>query len=467
MNFVGTVVMIGWIPVVILLFMSQPYRRAVLYAYLAAWLFLPPRMVYFLPGLPDYTKMSATTMGVLLATAIFDMDRLVRFRPRWFDLPMALWCIAPMFSSITNGLGAYDGASESFALVISWGAPYLVGRLYFNSFEGVREVAMAILIGGLIYVPLCLFEAKMSPQLHNWVYGYHQHNWLDTMRMGGWRPTVFMQHGLAVGLWMVMATTLGIWLATSRCLRSIAGVPPWLYMTLLVVTTLFCRSMIALGLMLLVLGILAMLRYPYTQWRPIVLIAIVIAPFYMFVRTTDIVPKEDILAPIRMLAGPERTYSIKTRLNSEGPMTQHAMAKPMFGHGGHGRFMPKIKGGLVNDMWVIPDAMWTIKFAKHGLYGLFTMTAALLLPIFLLWRNLPPSLWTDPRYAYAAALAAVLLLFTYDCLLNAMENPVVLLASGALCGFAGQTLPAAKRKRTRRYRRVTRPANLPEAAPDA
>ena len=142
MNFVGTVVMIGWIPVVILLFMSQPYRRAVLYAYLAAWLFLPPRMVYFLPGLPDYTKMSATTMGVLLATAIFDMDRLVRFRPRWFDLPMVLWCIAPMFSSITNGLGAYDGASESFALVISWGAPYLVGRLYFNSFEGVREAAV-------------------------------------------------------------------------------------------------------------------------------------------------------------------------------------------------------------------------------------------------------------------------------------------------------------------------------------
>ena len=32
-----------------------------------------------------------------------------------------------------------------------------------------------LLIGGLIYIPFCLFEIKMSPQLHKWVYGYHQH----------------------------------------------------------------------------------------------------------------------------------------------------------------------------------------------------------------------------------------------------------------------------------------------------
>ena len=57
-------------------------------------------------------------------------------------------------------------------------------------------------LGGLIYVPLCLFEVRMSPQLHNMVYGFAQHSFGQTVRGGGWRPMVFMQHGLAVGLFM-------------------------------------------------------------------------------------------------------------------------------------------------------------------------------------------------------------------------------------------------------------------------
>ena len=48
---------------------------AVIAAFLIAWLFLP--MAGFrLAGLPDYTKMSATTLGVLMGAALFDADRL-------------------------------------------------------------------------------------------------------------------------------------------------------------------------------------------------------------------------------------------------------------------------------------------------------------------------------------------------------------------------------------------------------
>ena len=61
-----------------------------------------------------------------------------------------------------------------------------------------RTLLISIFIGGLLYVPLCLFEIRMSPQLHKLVYGFHQHIFAQTFRFEGWRPTVFLQHGLAV-----------------------------------------------------------------------------------------------------------------------------------------------------------------------------------------------------------------------------------------------------------------------------
>ena len=71
----------------LLLFMLLPPRRAVLTAFLFAWLFLP-MAGYRMPGiLPDYTKMSATIMGVMLGALIFDTNRLLSFRLRIWDLP--------------------------------------------------------------------------------------------------------------------------------------------------------------------------------------------------------------------------------------------------------------------------------------------------------------------------------------------------------------------------------------------
>src|SRR3712207_5078886 len=110
MQFLVTLALFGWIPVVFLLFALLPPRRAVIAAFLLAWLFLP--MAGFkIAGLPDYTKMSATCFGVLLASAVFDPDRLLSFRFSWVDLPAAVFCTSPFVTSVVNGLGMYDGMS--------------------------------------------------------------------------------------------------------------------------------------------------------------------------------------------------------------------------------------------------------------------------------------------------------------------------------------------------------------------
>src|SRR3954465_11305229 len=98
MGFLVPLTMFGWIPVVIYLFMVLPPRRAVIAAFLVAWLFLP-MAGYKVTGLPDYTKMSATVFGVVLAASIFDPERLLRFRPHWVDIPAVVFCFSPFITS--------------------------------------------------------------------------------------------------------------------------------------------------------------------------------------------------------------------------------------------------------------------------------------------------------------------------------------------------------------------------------
>src|SRR4051812_37998865 len=120
MSFLVPLTLFGWIPFVLFLFVLFPPRMAVISSFLLAWLFLP-MAGYGVPGLPDYTKMSATVIGVLMGAALFDTERLLSFRPRWVDIPMAIFCFCPIFSSTLNGLGVYDGLAEIVRQMILWG----------------------------------------------------------------------------------------------------------------------------------------------------------------------------------------------------------------------------------------------------------------------------------------------------------------------------------------------------------
>ncbi len=57
------VALFGWVPLVLVLFAVLPPRRAVIFSFLIAWLFLPMSHLK-LDGIPDYNKMSAACFGV-------------------------------------------------------------------------------------------------------------------------------------------------------------------------------------------------------------------------------------------------------------------------------------------------------------------------------------------------------------------------------------------------------------------
>ena len=419
----------GWIPVVLLFFAVLPARRAVIVAFLASWLFLPVAG-YSLPGLPDYTKMTATSYGVMLGVVLFDSGRVMRFRFSWIDLPMLVWCLSPFASSISNGLGPYDGLSGVMSVTIKWGVPYLIGRLYFSDIEGLRELAIGVFVGGLIYVPFCLYEIRFSPQLHKLVYGFFPHRSFNAHRWGGYRPFVFMNEGLALGMWMTAASLVGFWLWWTKSLRTVGHMPTAMLFPILLVTTIFCKASGALLLLAAGIGVLLLTRWTRTK---VFLMCLILMPIgYLVVRSTGDRSGQAIVEMSKMMSN-ERAGSLQFRLDHEDLLAAKAWERPVFGWGGWGR--NRVYNDRDKDI-TITDGMWIIAFGQRGLVGLVALYGVFLLPsIVLVWR-VPAMKWSLPAFASVGAFAVFLILFSIDQLLNAMPNPVFVVCAGGLGGFA-------------------------------
>jgi len=432
-----SIALLGWIPLVLVLFALFPPRRAAIISFLAAWLFLPVGRFPYI-GLHD--KMTVTCAGVLLGTLIFGASRLRSFRPWLGDLPMLVWCLCPFVSSMTNGLGLYDAFSATYYNFVTWGAPYFIGRLYFADREGLRELAVGIFVGGLIYVPLCLWEIRMSPQLHRMVYGYQQHRFEQTLRFGGWRPMVFMQHGLMVAMWMSAASLTGIWLWTTGALKSLRRVPvAWLFPPLLV-TAVLCKSVGAL--VLLVAGCLAYAMARWFRTALPVLCLVAVPPTYMALRASGSWSGHSLVSLVAEMTNEERAASVNFRLKNEDMLVRRSLERKAFGWGRWAR--SHVFEDLPPEDVSITDGLWVIALGESGLVGLTAITTTLLLPVVLLWRRRPAWQWSHPSVAPAAALAVLLALYMIDNLFNAMVNPVFTLAAGGLVGVKrGMRRPAA------------------------
>jgi O-antigen ligase len=429
----------GWIPVVLALSAMMPTRRAVVAAFVIAWSFLP-MYSYHIPGIPAYNKMSATCCGVLLAALLLDIGRLFAFRPSWMDIPMAVWCLCPIASSLSNGLGWYDGISTAFTQTVAWGVPYFIGRLYLGDLRGLRELAVGIFAGGVAYVPLCLFEIRMSPQLHRILYGYHANDFQQTMRFGGWRPTVFMEHGLMVGMWMSMAAMIGLWLWWTGALKRLWGFPIGALAMAVLVTAILCKSLGAL--VLLAVGLVALASIKVFHTRLVIVILILIAPAYVFFRTTHLWNGHQ-LQSITDFVSYDRSQSLNFRFFNEDLLSDKAMQRPWFGWGGWGRAL------IYNTQqnWnAVVDGEWINALGMNGLVGLTSFMLILLLPpIRMLWR-MRIDAWSSLPIAAATALLVVNLLYMIDCIPNGMTNPIYMLAVGGLTGILTfKPQPAARR----------------------
>lgn len=424
----------GWPPAVLWLYSKLTPRRAAIAGFLLAWMFLP-QYSYPFPGLPKYGKIMAACAGILLGTAVFDSERFSTFQFRIIDMPMVLWCLSPVMASLTNDLGLYDGISAMKNYVMEWAFPYYIGRLYFRDLASLRELAIGIFLGGVFYSPFCLVEMVISPQLHNIAYGFHPAEFGQSLRGGGYRPVVFMAHGLMVAMWMVSACLTGVTLLKHQFIPTNLPFlnwvkPAWLVLGLLA-TTVLCKSMGALVLLIFGLAVIVI----STKFRtPILVYVLMLIPiFYMTTRGTASWDGMNVVRFISDTFSADRAASLQFRLENENVLIDKAMQRPVFGWGGWGR--SRVYNAEGRDV-TITDGYWIIILGTTGLFGLAGLTLIILTPAVLFLRAYPVSTWSIPAVSAAVPLAILLCLFMIDSLLNAMPSPIYMLAAGGLSSLA-------------------------------
>ncbi len=426
-NTLTSVAMFGFIPFVALVFLAcRDKRHAVVFSFVVGWLFLPST-AFPIPGWPDYTKATAVGISVLLGISLFDFNRLVKFRPSIYDIPVVLLVLCGAISARANGDSLYTAGSEIVGASVLWLIPYFVGRLYFNDFEGMKVLGRGIVYGGLAYVPFLLFEIRMSPRLSEYVYGFGgRANFLENYGALGWKPLVFMNTSFETTMFMAISTLICVSFMLTRAQKHIFGFPMWCYVGGFFVMTIACK--VWSGIILMMGGLSLMLFIRYFPWRIALLAFVMVVPCYVATRVSGLWNGMSAVELVSKVST-RRSESLLTRMENENLLIERAKMKPAFGWGGYGR--SRIRNERGEDI-TRTDGLWIIIFGKNGFLGLMGFIGVLLLPLGLFMLRYKPKMWRDPVMAGAIPMFLMVGLFAIDSIVNAILNPFYVLAVGGL-----------------------------------
>lgn len=461
-NIFSILVFFLWIPIALWGARRGPPARAAALLLLLPVLFLPERVSFNLPGLPEFEKERIAIFWLFVGVLLFHRDRLRSVRlSNWIKLAMVALLGGHVITVLLNfdplSYGGryilphkpYDAVNTLISNALDYILPFVLGAAMFNSAKDLR-VFFRVLVGtALVYSLFQLIEIRLSPQLHRWVYGFFQDDFAQTIRGGGFRPTVFMQHGLAVA----MFTVAGVLGAAALCKTKIKVFRiggGWALGYLWLV--LFLSKSVAAFLYTLVAMPLVLLARPKTQFRVAAILALIVL-LYPDVRAAGLVPVNDINDWANSHYGEDRAGSIMTRFLSEEMLLERAAERPFFGWGTYGRAMvydPEHGGRPL----AIRDGDWIITWGDFGRVGFLGKYLLLLLPVFLTMRQLK-RVRRESDGRLLAALAAIVVFSVFDLLPNGNYNYLVFVFSGVLMGCSeGILREQARRRRVRRQAKV-------------
>jgi hypothetical protein len=303
---------------------------------------------------------------------------------------------------------------------------------------GMEEVLRTLVVAGLLYSLPIFLEARMSPQLHYWFYGYYPSQFLQQMRTGGFRPTVFIGHGLSVAFFIMTATVAAtaLWRTQTRVQwLTPAGVFGYLSGILIL-----CKALTSL-LYGAVAVPLVRLTKPRLQLH-IAMLLVSIAVLYPAFRAGDLVPIDHILAAANSISE-ERADSLKFRFDNEQQLLDRASQRIWFGWGRYGR-------SRIFDEWgsdiSVTDGRWIVTLGQFGLFGFLSEFGLLAWTVFRAGSGLR-FVASERDCLFLAVLALIVSITMIDMLPNATLTPWTWLLAGALLGRTESARTAARRLR--------------------
>jgi hypothetical protein len=222
-----------------------------------------------------------------------------------------------------------------------------------RSRQDLFDVLKILTAAGLAYSIPILYELRMSPMLHYDLYGFTpRSDWLQNMRQGGWRPTVFMGHGLVVGFFMFLCTTAAVILHKAGK-RRLFGAPMWAIVAYMFVMLVLVKAMGALIYGLVAFALVRGLSIK-SQMRVLTLICVIVAG-YPISRMFDWFPVKEVMGAAEMM-GPERAQSMQFRFDNEDILLIKGSEKMWFGWGGFAR--DRVYDDYQGKDMVVQDGYW-------------------------------------------------------------------------------------------------------------
>jgi hypothetical protein len=448
-NLFAYIALLSWPLIALCLFQVRPVGQALLWTILGAHLLLPVGASIKLEMIPVFDKASIASLSALLGCLVAGRKLRLFNGFRAPEILILMSLVSPFITSELNadplrigaawrpGVDHYDALSAMVAQFIFF-VPFILGRQILRDAADHREVLRVLVIGGLLYSLPMLFEVRMSPQLHTWIYGYFPHSFAQQVRGGGFRPVVFIGHGLGVAFF-AMTTVLAaaaLWRAGVRIFNcSAAAITGYLTVALLL-----CKSLgpFVYGA---VAAPLVQLASPRLQLRMAVGL-VLIALLYPTLRAADMFPTT-MLVEMAASVSDDRAGSLKFRFDQEQPLLDHAWQRFMFGWGRFGR--SRVYDEASGKDMSVTDGRWIITMGQFGFFGFLAEFGLLALPIFRVASSLKYAETIHDRI-FLAALSLILAINVVDLLPNAGLTPFTWLLAGTLLGQA-EALRAAARRR--------------------
>jgi hypothetical protein len=450
-NVLAYVALLIWPLVALCLYARLSVGQATLWTILGGYLLLPVGTGIKLEMVPAFDKQSIPSISALIGCTVFAGRSLKFFRGFGIaEVLILLLLIGPFITSMLNtdpiitggavlpGVGAYDAGSAALAQFI-FILPFFIGRQFLRNPEDNADVLRIMVIAGIGYSLLILLEVRMSPQLHTWIYGYFPSSFGQEIRGGGFRPVVFLGHGLYVAFFAMTTSVAAaaLWRTRTRISRwQPGGVTAYLS-----VVVLLCKTMSALVYGAILVPLVRWAN-PRVQLR-VASVLVLLALTYPMLRVADLVPTTSILETARAVSA-DRAQSLEVRFDQENQLLEHAWQRPWFGWGRFGR--NRVYNGYEGRDSSITDGTWIITMGVFGLVGFFAEFGLLALSVLRAARALKFA-QTKQESAYMAALALIVAINIIDLLPNSSLTPWTWLLAGALLGRA-EALYATARQRT-------------------
>lgn len=465
-NILATLMLLVWPVVIWRLFVSLPPGRALIWSLLSAYLLLPPPPAEFdFPLMPALDKSSLPNLAILVVV-FFVLPYKPKLLPdnalaRWL---LAIFILSPVATVLTNGeplvftetmiRGLYlqDAIAQPINRCITV-IGFLMARALLQTKEDHRDLLFAILIAALAYSLPILLEVRLSPQLNNWIYGYYQHLFSQTIRGNGYRPMVFLYHGIWLAYFVLTAllAAVALWKVDTSRTRAKYLIAAF-YLSVLLVLCKTLATLVYAG----VAGALILFLRPRSQVRVAAVLATILLA-YPVLKTANLIPAEAIIAKTETISA-ERAHSLNFRIENEDQLLERALIKPLFGWGIWGR--NQIRDATTGEILSVSDGYWIIVLGIWGWLGYLSELGLMAIPIFLIGRELRKlrveeeesftqktsfALLGKPDHAkkldrglspYAGPMALMLGFNLIDLLPNATLTPTTWLIAGTLFGHA-------------------------------